>query len=274
MSRIETTQVGDFEVTALTDGGVDFGNEIFPGTDEAKIKTLLEAAGSETIQTNFNAFLVKSGDDVVLVDAGPRDLFGETCGFLHDALGEAGVSAADITHLMVTHLHPDHVAGMITAAGEAVFSNATLFVGEEDHAFWGRETFTDETMQQWQGLAQAVLAAYEDRTEQFQGEGEIVKGLWTQHLAGHTPGHYGFRIDGGSAGLMHVGDIAHAQHLQFADPTIGTAFDVDPDTALKTRKKVMDLVATDELLFTGGHMLKPKFGHLTRAGDGYAFEPE
>ncbi|MEM7440935.1 MAG: MBL fold metallo-hydrolase [Pseudomonadota bacterium] len=274
MSRIEKSQVGDFEVIALTDGGAEFGAEIFPGTEEAQIKTLLGAAGVDTIQTNFNAFLIKSGDDVVLVDAGPRDLFGDTCGFLQDAMGEAGVGPDDVTHLMVTHLHPDHVAGMITADGGPVFGNATMFVGEEDHAFWGKETFTDETMQQWQGLAQAALAAYADKTEQFSGESEIVKGVWTQHLAGHTPGHYGFRIDGGSAGLMHVGDIAHAQHLQFADPDIGTAFDVDPDTARKTRKSVLDMVATDELLFTGGHMLKPKFGHLTRVGNGYAFEPE
>lgn len=277
MGRIEKTQVGEVEVIALTDGEIEFGQEIFPGAEPQKISALLKAAGEEAIRTNFNAFVVRSGDHTVLVDAGPRDLFGEACGFLQDGLAEAGISPDDVTHLLATHLHPDHVAGMITPEGEPVFGRATLFVGEEDHAFWAKETFTDDTMQQWQGLARSVLDAYKPRTERFRSETELVPGLWTQHMPGHTPGHYGFRVDGGaSAGLIHVGDISHAQHLQFADPEIGTAFDVDAETARKTRKSVMDMVATDRILMTGGHMLTPKFGYLTRNGrtGGYGFEAQ
>lgn len=274
MSRVQSTRIGDVEVIALTDGATEFGKEIFPGTDGAKIDEILKAAGQDSIQTSFNAFVVKSGNDIVLVDTGPRDLFGETCGFLPIALEEAGIASDDITHLFFTHLHPDHAAGAITADGQPVFSRATMLVGEEEHAFWSKGTFSDETMQQWQGLAQTVIGASAGNMEQISGESEIVKGMWTQHLAGHTPGHYGFRIDGGSSGFVHVGDIAHAQHLQFADPDIGTAFDVDPETARKTRHAVLDMVATDELLFSGGHVLKPKFGHLSRSGSGYAFEGE
>lgn len=274
MSRAQSTTVGEVEIIALTDGETEFGKEIFPNADPDNIDAILKAAGKNTIQTNFNAFVVRSGSDVVLVDAGPRDLFGDTCGFLPKAMEEAGVSADDVTHLFITHLHPDHIAGAITADGQPVFTNASMLVGEEDHAFWAGDSFSDETMSQWQGLAQAFLNAYAANTEQFSGESEIVKGMWSQHLPGHTPGHYGFRIDGGRAGFMHVGDIAHAQHLQFADPTIGTAFDVDSGTAEKTRKSVLDMVAADGLLFSGGHMLKPKFGHLSRDGGGYAFEAE
>lgn len=272
MSRIQSTTVGDIEVIALTDGQTEFGKEIFPAADPDRIDEVLKAQGKDAIETNFNAFIVKAGNDTVLVDAGPRDLFGETCGFLPKAMEEAGIASDDITHLYITHLHPDHIAGTITQDGQPVFTKATMYVGEQDHAFWSKESFSDETMQQWQGLAKAVLGAYAGNTEQYSGESEIVKGMWSQHLAGHTPGHYGFRIDGGGSGFVHVGDIAHAQHLQFADPTIGTAFDVDPQTAEATRKSVLDMVATDGLLFSGGHMLKPKFGHLSRAGSGYAFE--
>lgn len=272
MPRTQSTTVGDMEIIALTDGHTEFGKDIFPTTDPDKIDKILKAQDQTAIQTNFNAFLVKSGGETVLVDAGPRDLFGDTCGNLPKALEEAGVAAEDITHVYLTHMHPDHIAGTITPEGQPVFTRATLLVGAEDHAFWSKETFSDETLAQWQGLAQAVLAAYKGNTDTFDGETEIIKGMWSQHLVGHTPGHYGFRIDGGRSGFLHMGDIAHAQHLQFADPSIGTAFDVDPQAAEKTRKRTLDMATTDGLLVSGGHMLAPKFGYLGRDGAGYAFE--
>ena len=93
----------------------------------------------------------------MLVDAGPRDLFGETCGFLGDAMAEAGVANDDITHLYFTHLHPDHIAGALTQDGQAVFTNAQMLVSEADHTFWAKETFTDDTLSQWQQLAKPRL---------------------------------------------------------------------------------------------------------------------
>lgn len=271
MSRIESTTVGEVEIIALTDGEVEFGKEVFPAVDPARIDEVLKATGQDAIRTNFNAFLVRTGDAVVLVDSGPRDLFGPTCGKLPEALAEAGVSPEQVTHIYLTHLHPDHIAGTITPEGEAVFANAQVFVLEKDHAFWSNETFSDETLQQWQVLAKAVLGAYGGRVEQVSGEAEIAPGFYAMPLPGHTPGHAGFRIDSGP-GFVHVGDISHAQHLQYTDPTIYTAFDVDPETALATRTRTMDMVATDRLLFSGGHALAPKFGYLERAGSGYRFE--
>ena len=271
MSRTTRTRIGSIEVTSLTDGAVEFGNEIFPNADDATISALLSQAGATAIETNFNAFLVKSGDATVLVDAGPRDLFGETCGFLGDALAEAGVTPGDVTHLMFTHLHPDHIAGSVTAAGEAVFPNARIFVSEAEHRFWNGETFTDETLSQWQQLATQVLAAYEDRTEKFAGNAEIVPGLSAMALPGHTPGHVGFRVDDDGQSLVHVGDIAHAQTLQFANPEISVVFDIDADTARATRKRTLDMLAGDGAIFSGGHMLRPTIGRLERAGDGYRF---
>ena len=271
MSRIQTITIGDVEVTALTDGAVEFGKEVFPSANPDRIDELLGAAGQDVIKTNFNAFLVRSGDATVLVDAGPRDLFGPTCGFLTDALAEAGVSAEDITHLYFTHLHPDHIAGAITADGDPVFTKATVLISEEDISFWSDGTFTDETLIQWQGLAKAVLGAYAGQTDQIRREAEIAPSMYGLPLPGHTPGHAGFRIDSGG-GFVHVGDISHAQHLQYADPTIGTGFDIDPDVALETRKRTMDMLATDRTLFSGGHALAPKFGILLRDGNGYAFE--
>ena len=275
MSRITKVQVGGIEVISLTDGATEFGNELFPNAEDDEIAALLAKDGKSAIETNFNAFLVKSGDQTLLVDAGPRDLFGDTCGFLREALAEAGTRPEDVTHLFLTHLHPDHIAGTITPEGQTVFPNAQVTVAEADHAFWSDASqFTDETLSQWQQLAAAVLAAYGGRTEQINGEADIFPGVTAMPMPGHTPGHYGFRVDEGSASFVHVGDIVHAQSLQLANPEISVLFDIDPDTARTARKRALDMVATDGLKFSGGHILRPTMGVLERDGAGYRIVSE
>lgn len=270
MSRTATRTIGSAEVTILTDGGISFPVDYFPATEEAHIQELLRDAGEREIETNFNAVLIRNGGRVILVDAGPRDLFGPTCGFLPEALKEAGVDVAEVDTLFATHLHPDHIAGMITAEGEAVFAKATLYVPAAERAFWSDESkTTGEPLADWGRLARAVLAAYADRLQEVEGEAEIAPGLSTFALPGHTPGHSGWRLDAGGAQLLHVGDIIHAPALQAADPEVGIVFDLDMDTARATRKRLLDELASDGALFTGGHFLHPAFHRVERTGQGY-----
>ncbi|WP_417587188.1 MBL fold metallo-hydrolase [Pararhodobacter oceanensis] len=275
MSRTATQSIGDAEVVILTDGGLDFGTELFPGTSEAHIAGLLAAQAASAIATNFNAVLIRTARNTILCDAGPRDLFGPSCGFLPEALREAEAAPGDIDTLYATHLHPDHIAGMITPEGAAVFPNAELVVSETEHAFWSDASNTDnlpEPMPDWGALARAVLAAYGDRLRIVSGGGEIAAGLHILPLAGHTPGHGGWRLESGRAQLLHTGDIIHAPVLQAADPNIAIAFDMDADAARETRKRLLDELASDGALFTGGHFLHPAFHKAVRDGDGYRLE--
>jgi len=273
MPLTQTTSVGKHQIVAITDGDFQFDVELFPGTEDSYIQELLGNAGVDSVQTNFNAFVIKSPERTMLVDAGPRDLFGPTCGNLPEGLSEANIANQDITHLMLTHLHPDHIAGAITVDGEAVFSNATLLVNEDEFAFWNRdESFGDDNMDQWQQMAKAVLAAYRDRTELFAADADLGAGVTAISLPGHTPGHSGFRVDDGNDSLLMACDIVHAPDLQFADPEIAIAFDIDADTARTTRKRILDMVVTDRLKFTGGHMMSPKFARIQREQKGYKLE--
>lgn len=272
MTRTATRTIGTATVTVLTDGATDFGPELFPGTTPDHISELLAQQNATAVTTNFNAVLIRNAGRTILCDAGPRDLFGPTCGFLPDALAEAKVAPDDINTLFATHLHPDHIAGMITAQGRAVFPNAELVVTEAEVAFWGDKASTQKLpapLPDWAGLARAVLAAYGDRLRVVTGVTEIAPGLTTLPLAGHTPGHGGWRLDNGAKQLIHVGDIIHAPVLQAADPNIAIAFDLDADTARNTRKRILDEVATDGALFTGGHFLHPAFHKAVRDGTGY-----
>lgn len=275
MDRTTSQMIGDAQVTVLTDGATEFTEDLFPGQTHEHLQEVLARRNAHAIETNFNAILIKNGGKTVLCDAGPRDLFGPTCGFLPDAMRAAGTAAGDVDTLVATHLHPDHIAGMITAEGAAAFPNAELVVTQGEHAFWSSEAATSglpDPLPDWAGLARAVLAAYADRLRIVGDTDEVTPGLSLMPLAGHTPGHAGWRLSSGSAQLIHVGDIIHAPALQATDPNIAIAFDMDMDTARETRKKLLDELATDGALFTGGHFLHPAFCKAVRDGDGYALE--
>lgn len=271
-SHTVTRQIGDATVSLITDGAISFPPDTFPDTPPEHVGALLHAAGTDHIQTNFNATLIRTAGKVVLIDAGPRDLFGPTCGHLPDGLTELGVAPEDVDTLLATHLHPDHIAGMITSDGAAVFANATLHVTAAEHDFWSNPAHFAGALAGiagWGELARAVLAAYGDRLVIAGPTTDIAPGLSIFYLPGHTPGHCGWRLDSGGTQLVHVGDIVHAPALQVADPNIGTAFDLDRDTARATRKRLLDELATDGALFTGGHFLSPAFQKVARKGDGY-----
>lgn len=273
MAHTLTHKLGDTELTVLTDGALDFDNEVFPAADPAHIAELLEAAGEDAIHTNFNAFLIRRPGQTILIDSGPRDLFGPTAGNLPAALAEAGVAPEAVDLIFFTHLHPDHIAGALTPEGAAVFPKAQAVVPTAEIDFWSDDSAFagDETLSGWQQLAATLLSAYGDRLTGLAGDGEIAPGLTAIPLPGHTPGHCGFRLDAGGAGFVHCGDIVHAQDLQFADPEIGVVFDVDADQARETRKRTLDMIVTDGLVFSGGHVLRPALGRLERAGQGYRF---
>lgn len=272
MSRIATRAIGNAEVTVLTDGIFSFTPDLFPGTDPDHLAKLMADAGETEIATNFNAVLIRQGGRCVLVDAGPRDLFGPSCGFLPEALREAGALPSDVDTVFVTHLHPDHIAGLITPDGAAVFTEAELCLTVPEHGFWAdaANSAQNERLSGWGQLARAVLAAYGDRLRLIAAGAEIAPGLSALDLPGHTPGHSGWRLDVGGETLVHVGDIIHAPALQAADPEISIAFDMDMAMARDTRKRLLDMIAAEGALFTGGHFLHPAFNRLERRGAGYA----
>jgi glyoxylase-like metal-dependent hydrolase (beta-lactamase superfamily II) len=272
MSLTVSHRIGDIDVTILTDGATTFDADLFSPAEPGHIAALLKSAGESAIRTNFNASVIRTGGKVVLVDTGPRDLFGPECGNLPAALAEAGVDPAEVQTLFLTHLHPDHAAGAVDKDGRAIFANAELVLMEDDRTYWAddaRFSGADDTTKSWQELAKAVLAAYGDRLRPVSGAAQIAPGMTALPLPGHTPGHAGYRLVSGDAQMVHVGDIVHAQALQLADPEISVAFDLDGDMARAARKRLLDEVATDGILCTGGHFIQPKLARIERDGAGY-----
>ena len=271
MSRISQTSVGNFKVIALRDGELSLPAEVLMNLSDEQSQQIATDENSTLATSNVNAYLIQTGSKNLLIDSGCRDLFGPTCGFLQDALKEAGLGPNDITDIFFTHLHPDHVAGAIDAEGSAVFKNASFKVIDLEYNFWTSDTFTDAEVNgnDWAGLARAALSAYEDKIETISFGKDIISGVSSVDIPGHTPGHSGFRVDEGNETLIQMGDILHVPNLQLENPNIATIFDVDSEAALKSRKEVLDMVSTDRLLCTSGHMIKPKFGYIEKSGESY-----
>jgi glyoxylase-like metal-dependent hydrolase (beta-lactamase superfamily II) len=271
-------KVGSVEVTALLDGYVDIGSDLFIGRIDAEAERLAEASFQEPgpRRAPVNAYLVNLGDRLVLVDAGTSDSMGPTLGRLPAAMEAAGVAPDLIDTLLITHMHPDHINGVLTA-GEALFPNAELVVTATDYAFWHDDANMNQAPDEAKPFfigARKAAAAYGDRVRQVDGEGEAVGSIRTVPLPGHTPGHAGFIVESDGEALFIWGDVVHIATYQFARPDWSIAFDVDSKLAAETRKRTFDRVAADRMLIAGMHLPFPGFGHVARDGETYRFVPD
>ena len=274
MSDLQELMVGSTKIIALKDGDLTLPKEILLNLDEDTSNKVAEENNQLTL-SEINAYLIFKGEKILLVDAGCRDLFGPTCGFIHEQIAKANVKPEDITDIFFTHLHPDHVAGSIDKDGMAMFSNAVVSVIEEELNFWSKDDFEDVEIngKNFADLNKAVIKAYGERVKTIKTNQEIITGIYPVPLPGHTPGHCGFRIDDGKDSFVQMGDVLHTPNLQLANTNISVIFDVDVEQGLKSRKQVFDMVCNDRIICSGGHMLEPKFGYLDKYRNGYKFVP-
>lgn len=275
-------RVGSIEVTALLDGNFAFPNQALPSLfaryDEAIANRLRrEAFGpAQGVPLAVNAFLVNTGDRLILIDAGAARALGPNLGQIQANLQAAGVAPGDIDVIVCTHMHRDHCAGLLTESGEAVFPNAELQIAEADVAYWtdtAAEASAPAPLKPFFPVARQVVAAYGNRVKRIALESEVASGVRTQAIPGHTPGHIGVHVASGSDQLLMWSDVVHAQSLQFARPDWSISFDSDPALAAQTRVRVFDQVATDRIVIAGSHLTFPGLGYVVKRSEGYDFVP-
>jgi glyoxylase-like metal-dependent hydrolase (beta-lactamase superfamily II) len=266
-------KIGAIEVTVLNDGSAALPTKYFSGDAEGAAKLLDAAfvANKEMAPTTFNEWLINTGDKLILVDTGYSNGAGPMAGKLPKALVAAGVNPADIDAVVITHIHPDHCNGLLSTDKQIAFPNATVHVNGDELAWWlegdikvpeGKQFFKDL----FEG-GRAAFKPYVDgkRVQTFKDGAELAPGVTAVTAPGHTVGHTMVRIANGDGQLLIWTDVVHSTALQFPDPERGIAFDLDPPKAIATRKKVMDMAATDRLLIAGTHIGFPGVGHVAKA---------
>jgi glyoxylase-like metal-dependent hydrolase (beta-lactamase superfamily II) len=272
-------KVGAFEVTVLSDGNLAIDRNLFVG-DATGGDKLLDRAFLPTgpIPTCVNEWLVNTGDKLVLVDAGAGGSFAPTLGRMHGNLAVAGVDPASVDVVVITHMHPDHIPGLLGSDGKMMFKNAVVHVNSDEYTFWTSQQNRASAPEQFQvffDLATAAIKPYADagKMQTFKGDAQFARGVTAAAAPGHTVGHSMVRVSSDGSDLLLWGDIVHCAALQFAEPERAIAFDADPAQAIASRKRVLDMAATDRLLFAGAHLPFPGLGHTARAATGYAYVP-
>jgi glyoxylase-like metal-dependent hydrolase (beta-lactamase superfamily II) len=271
-------RVGDVVVTAISDGFVDGGLDVLRNIDQEEARRILAESFRPARRTAINAFLVYSAGRLALVETGSGNYLGPTAGKVLANIAAAGVDPASIETVLLTHMHPDHSAGLSDpATGRRYFLNAELVVHENEPPHWFDDAAMAKASERQQRLyfmcAREQVTPYKDRTRLFQ-KGEVFPGVIAIPCHGHTPGHTSFLISSGNEQLLIWGDTVHVPEIRTARPEVCMEFDTDPDAAAVTRRRVFDMVATDGLAITGMHLHFPGFAHLVRRGSGYQLIPE
>jgi glyoxylase-like metal-dependent hydrolase (beta-lactamase superfamily II) len=271
-------RIGDIVVTAISDGYLDGDLSVMRNVDLEKANQALREAFRPARRTSVNAFLIHSKGRLAIVDTGSGNYLQPTAGFVQRNLTAAGIDPKSIDTVLLTHMHPDHSAGLTDMSnGQRLFPNAELVMHENEPPHWFDDSAmakADERSRKLYFLAgREQILPYKDRTRLFR-QGEVFPGVTAVPSLGHTPGHTAFLIASGNDQLMIWGDTVHVPEVQTAFPDAGMAFDTDLAAAAASRKRMFDRVSADGILVAGMHLHFPAFSRLARRGDAYALCPE
>lgn len=270
--------LGDFEVTAINDGTI--------ALDAAK---LLEEPAAETeaslkksflsnpVETSDNAYLINTGTKLVLIDTGGGALLGPTLGKLLANLRAAGYAPGQIDDVFLTHMHPDHLGGLI-ADGKVAFPNAIVHADRRDAEYWLSQDNLDNAPAGSKSYFQDAIASlkpYADsgRFKPFDSNVELVPGIKPVATYGHTAGHTSYLIESRGQQLLVLGDLIDVASVQFHKPTVTIAFDSEAAAAAKTRKTILGVLATQGAWVGAAHLQFPGLGHVSAAQTSWHWVP-
>ena len=272
-------RLGDMRITALCDVFFEMDKDGLIGAPPEAIDRCMPG---ESTLVSGTAYLVRLNGVTVLVDAGSGKTFD---GRARDALEKAGVAPEQINYILLTHLHLDHVGGLLHN-DKPIFSNAQIWLAEAEHAFWHDDAATDELAKRLTPslgddfigthvkVAREALAAYDGTLRFFSGEQEILPGVTAIPLYGHTPGHCGYVLGDGREKFLIFGDAVHVAPVQFALPEAGMIFDWNAGLAVAARRRAFAMAADNGWLSAGMHLPFPGMGTMRRDGGGGAFRFE
>lgn len=273
MNRITlpTQQIGDFSITAIGDGYASASLDFLTNINQMDAINLQKSAGvNDPTSIHINTYLIRGRGRTILIDTGAGG-YNQWGGDLQTNLALTGVMPEDIDTILLTHAHADHIGGLVNTFGEAAFPNAELFIHEHELSFWENENNMIRASKHVQAnflFVKNVFAKYRERIRTFINN-DILPGISSVHLPGHTPGHCGYQIETGNSSLIIWGDMVHFPFIQIAQPNVSIAFDQDPILSAQIRNKLLDIVSTEKLLVAGMHLNDLGFAYIEHSGTSY-----
>jgi glyoxylase-like metal-dependent hydrolase (beta-lactamase superfamily II) len=274
---VSEMSLGEARLRTVSDGNLILPESFVIGDlPEDEAVPIVKAAGyaPDNLEAPCNLALWEDGDARVLFDAGSGSGFMPSAGEIVGNLEALGLAPDDITHVIFTHGHPDHLWGALDDFDEPLFLNAQHYMGAEEHAYWSDPATLDTI-----GAARQSFAAGAARRLEVLGDGltlagagdEILPGLSMVSLPGHTPGHMGARIVSGGESVLIVGDAIGNAHLALARPEWPSPADQDPDQGIATRISLLEDLAESGETMVGFHLPDGGIGRIEAAEAGYSF---
>lgn len=273
--------VGDYEVTALFDGYNDLSPKLLQGMSQSQIRALLARRSIETpgVQTAFNAFLVNTGTQLILVDTGAGQCIGATAGQLSANMQAAGYKPEQVDTILLTHLHLDHVCGLVDAEKKPLFANATVYAAKAEADYW----LDPAALAKAPAGSKAFFKIAQDSTTPYVAAGRFktfaagqspLPGLVEATLeAGHTPGSTTYRFTSQQQSIVFMGDLVHNLAVQFLHPEVSIGFDVNSQQAIASRQAVFSAAAASKTWVTAAHLPFPGIGHIAAEGKHFQWVP-
>lgn len=255
LGTLQLFALRDMDNVVPNDGSV-FG----VGVPRPEVSKVLEQAHAPTdkIALSVDALLVRLPGHVVLLDTGLGPKVG---GSLIASLAAAHVKPEDVTDILITHSHGDHVGGLATKDGALAFPKATIRMSAPEWAFM-----------QSKG-SKALVETIRTKVRPFKPGAEVVPGITSIPLAGHTPGHSGYEIRSGSERLLDIGDSAHSSIISLAKPDWTIEYDGDSTQGRASRKALLARLAVSHERIFAPHFPYPGVGFVEKRGDGYRWAP-
>lgn len=263
---VHAFKAGGLDAWALKDGGLDNvpndNKTLAVGRTTAEVSALLQSAGLQKISLSIQPMLVRTGDRLVLLDAGAGNAFGPAGGKMPAALQAAGFALDQVDDVVISHSHSDHVVGLAGADGTLTFPNAIIRMAAAEWAF----------MQKDAQMA-ALVKAIAPKVQTFEPGAEIAPGIKTFAIEGHTPGHIGVDVGSGPDAVRYVGDTVHHHVISVARPEWRIAFDSDAPTSQASRRALLEDAATTGKRLYVVHFPFPGIGTVAKDGEGYKWVP-
>ncbi|GHE04156.1 metallo-beta-lactamase [Defluviimonas sp. 20V17] len=275
-----TLEMGQVKIETLSDGHLVLPRAFMLGDapqPEADEILLLQGVEGQSFTPPCNLTLLRDGTNTILFDAGSGPGFQPTAGKLLAALDAVGVSPGEVTHVVFTHGHPDHLWGVLDDFDEPLFAEAQYLMGADEFAYW-RDPDTlaaiGPARQAFAVGARRRLDLLAERITEIKDGQEILPGVTAQATYGHTPGHMSYVLHQGSDSVMVLGDAVANAHLAFLRPGWHWGSDQDPDQAAQARVALLDQIVQDKMRLIGFHLPGPGIGRAEKAPDGYRFIAE
>ncbi len=274
-----TIQVGGLKLTTVSDGHLNLPSTMAaPGIDEKLRTAAFQKAGQsgDTVRSPLNVTLIESGQEKILVDVGSGPHFMGSAGKLAENMESAGIDPEAITKVVYTHAHPDHVWGTVNDFDELSFPNAAYYISEAEWNFWMSGDVLTKLPKERHGFAvgaQRNLKAAKEKLTTIKPGKELIAGVNIIDTSGHTPGHISLEIGAGKDLAIILGDALTHPVISFEHPDWKPAVDQEADKAVKTRKSLLNKLASEGHRVIGYHLPEPGVGRVAKSGSVFTYEP-